>query len=145
MGALARTISAMKQMAVNNPMPGPDSSPKAGAWLRAIGVLVLLLGLGGAGLVYWTGDPPDDLSDDVSTARTSKKLARDIEINVGKMGLFMNDLLENWQDPGTQALTIIVASVLVASGCFYFTRLQVRRDESDGPTGRTGCYVERFS
>jgi flagellar basal body-associated protein FliL len=103
--------------------------------LRTIGVLILLLGLGGAGLVYWTGAPPEDLSDDVATARTSKKEARAIEMNVGKMGLWTNDLLEDLQDPGTQAVMIVVASILVASGCFYFARLQARGNDSDGPVG----------
>jgi hypothetical protein len=120
-------------MALKNLTPGPDSSPNAGGRLRTIGVLVLLLGLGGAGIVYWTGAPSEDFSDDVSTARTSKKVARDIEMNVGKMGVLMNDLLEDLQDPGTQAVMIVVASILVASGCFYFARLQARGDDSDGP------------
>jgi hypothetical protein len=69
----------------------------------------------------------------VATASTSKKQARAIEVNVGKMGLFMNDLLEDFQDPGTQAATIAVASVFVACGCFYFARLQARDDEFHGP------------
>ncbi len=118
---------------MNNLAPDSDSSRRAGARLRTVGVLVLLLGLGGAGLVYWRGAIPEDLSDDVATARTSKKQARAIEVNVGKMGLFMNDLLEDFQDPGTQAATIAAASVCVACGCFYFARLQARGDESDGP------------
>ena len=69
----------------------------------------------------------------MATASTSKKQARAIEVNVGKMGLFMNDLLEDFQDPGTQAATIAVASVFVACGCFYFARLQARDDEFHGP------------
>jgi hypothetical protein len=120
-------------MAVNNITPGPGPSRRAGARLRTVGVLVLLLGLGGAGLVYWTGAPPEDLSDDVATPGTSKKEARAIEVNVGKMGLFMNSLLEDWQDPDTKAATIAVASILAASGCFYFARLQARGGQSGGP------------
>jgi hypothetical protein len=114
--------------------PNPDPAPKAGARLRMAGILILLLGLLGAGLVYWQGAPPDDSSDDVATARTSKKQARSIEVNVGKMGVFMADLMEDYQDPGTQAVTIVVASFLVACGCFYFARLLARGAESDdGP------------
>jgi len=120
-------------MVVNNLTPGSDSSRRAGARLRTAGVLVLLLGLCSAALVYWRGAPPEDLSDEVATASTSKKQARAIEVNVGKMGLFMNDLLEDFQDPGTQAATIAVASVFVACGCFYFARLQARDDEFHGP------------
>jgi hypothetical protein len=74
-----------------------------------------------------------DLSDDVDKASASKKAARAIEVNVGKMGLFMNDLMEDFQDPGIQVATIAVVSVFVACGCFYFAQLQARGDESDGP------------
>ncbi len=111
--------------------PGPDSSPNVGTLLRIIGVLVLLLGLGGAGLVYWTGAPPEDLSDGVAIDAISKKQARSIEVNVGKIGLLTNDLLEDWQQPRTRAGTIAVASILVASGCFYFAQLHVRGDQPD--------------
>ena len=115
-------------MALSNITPGSHSSSRPGARLRIIGVLVLLLGLGGAGVLYWTGAPPEDLTDDVATARTSKKEVRAIEVNVGKMGVFMDDLLEDWQNPGTKASTIVAASIFVASGCFYFARLQARGD-----------------
>jgi len=95
---------------------------------------VLLLGLSAAGLVYWLGTPPVDLSDDVATAQTSKTVDRDIEMNVGKMGLFMSDLSEDLKDPGTQAAIIAVVSIFVAAGCFYFARLQARLDKSEGPS-----------
>ena len=120
-------------MAVNNMAPDADSLLRNSARLKTVGVFVLLLGLASAGLVYWTSAPPQDLSDDMPTARTSKKAARAVEVNFGQMGLVMNDLWEDLQDPGTQALIIMGASILVASGCFYFARLQPRRDEPEGP------------
>ena len=113
---------------MNTLSPGRHSARGAGARLRTLGLLVLLLGLGGAGLVYWFGAPAEDLSDDVATARTSKKVDRAIEVNVGKMGLFMSDLMEDFQDPRTQAAAIAIASALAACGCFYFARLQLRGD-----------------
>jgi len=87
-----------------------------------IGVLVLLLGLGGAGAVYWTGSPPVDLSSDPATARDYKTETRDIEINFGKMGLLMNEWMADLERPGTQAGLIALVSILVASGCFYFAQ-----------------------
>jgi len=102
--------------------------------LKIVGVLILLLGLVGAGLVYWTGAPTDDLSADPATARAYKSDARNIEINLGKTGLLMNSLLHDLKHPGTQAVIILFASMLVASGCFYFARFQVHGDKSDGPT-----------
>jgi hypothetical protein len=85
-----------------------------------IGALVLLLGLGSAGAVYWTGSPPVDLSSDPATARDYKMETRDIEINFGKMGLLMNEWMADLERPGTQAGMIALVSILVASGCFYF-------------------------
>jgi hypothetical protein len=90
--------------------------------------------MGAAAVVCWRGTPPLDLSDDVATARTSKKQARAIEVNVGKMGLFMDGLMEDFQDPGTQAVAIGVVSFFVAGGCFYFSRLLARDGQSNGPT-----------
>lgn len=118
-------------MTVNNITPAPGPARRAGARRRAAGILILLLGLGGAGLVYWTGAPPADLSDDVATPRTSKRAARAIEVNFGKAGLIMSDLMEDWQDPAIKAATIAATSILAASGCFYFAGLLARGDESD--------------
>ncbi len=96
-------------------------------------MVVLLLGLGGAGLVYWTGAPPEDLSANPATARVYKTERREIEINFGKMGLLANDLREDLKQPGTQAVLIAAASILVASGCFYVARWQDGLEEGGGP------------
>ncbi len=120
---------------MNNVTTGPASSGKRLGRLRMIGVLVLLLGLGGAGVVYWTGSPPEDLSADPATARAYKTEARDIEINFGKMGLILNEWMADLQRPGTQAAIIAVGSILVASGCFWFARWLERGGEPDDPAG----------
>ena len=117
-------------MTQNDAASAPDSSGPRRARLRTVGVLVLLLGLAGAALVYWTGAPPPDWSADPSTARAYKTESRDIEINLGKMGLVLNDLMAALKRPGTQALLIAAASILVSSGCFYFARLP---DQDGGP------------
>jgi len=109
-------------MALNNTTSDPNSSGRRRSRLRTLGVLVLLLGLGAAGAVYWTGAPPEDLSADPATARAYKTEARDIEINFGKMGLLMNDLENDLQYPGTQAAIIATVSIIVACGCFYFAQ-----------------------
>jgi hypothetical protein len=38
--------------------------------------------------------------------------------------------MEDFQDPGTQAIAIAAGSVFVACGCFYFSRLQGREGGS---------------
>jgi len=118
----------VNQMTQHNAASTPGSSGPRRARLRRIGVLVLLLGLAGAVLVYCTGVPPPDWSADPSTARAYKTASRDLEINFGKMGLVLNDLMAALKRPGTQALLIAAASFLVSSGCFYFARLP----EQDG-------------
>jgi len=120
-------------MAANNLTPRPDSSGRRRARLRTMGVLVLLLGLAGAGGVYCTGTPPPDLSADPSTARAYKTAERTLEINSGKLGVLLNDLTEDLKRPGTQALIILAVSILVASGCFYFARWPEPGAEPDDP------------
>jgi hypothetical protein len=120
-------------MAVNNIISGAHPHAKRRTQLRTLGILVLLLGLGGAGAVYWTGAPPDDLSADPATARAYKTQARDIEINFGKMGVLMNELEDDLQYPGTQAAIITVVSIIVASGCFFFAHWKESGGEPDDP------------
>jgi hypothetical protein len=120
-----------------DPIPNaePGFSPKTAGRLRIIGILVLALGLGVAGLIYWKGAPPKDLSDEVDTARTSKKLARGVEENVGQVGLLISNWMEDLEYPSARAKIIAVISILAASGCFYFARLIDRANGPDEPAG----------
>ena len=45
---------------------GPHSSSRRSAQLRMIGIVVLVLGLGSAGVVYWLGTRSPDVMDDIS-------------------------------------------------------------------------------
>jgi hypothetical protein len=120
-------------MAANDKITEPVSSARRLARrLRITAVVVLLSGMIAGLAVYWTGTPPADLSDDVATADTSKIVQRDIEMNAGKMGLFMSDLLDDWRHPGTRAAVLLMTAVLVAGGCFYFARL-LDRDDGESP------------
>jgi hypothetical protein len=49
------------------------------------------------------------------------------------MGLFMDGLMEDFQDPRTQAAAIALASVFVAGGCLYLSRLFARDGEPNRP------------
>ena len=99
------------------------------------GALILLLGLAGAGVVYWTGAPPEDWSSDPATARAYKTEARNIEINFGKMGLMLNDVMAGLDRTDVRAAIIALVSILVASGCFCFARWLERGGEPDDPAG----------
>jgi hypothetical protein len=98
--------------------------------LRLTGVIVLLAGIGGAGVVYWLGTRAADVADDLSMVGYNKPEERQMGMLYGKQG----ELIENWSNdlkqPDTQAFIIAAASILIATGCFYFARLSDRDDET---------------
>jgi hypothetical protein len=119
----------------DNP-PNPVSSSQQGARLRTIGLIVLLLGIGSAGLVYWRGTRAASLADDPSMAGFNKADRRQMEMLYGQMGLMTQDLLEDLKRPGTQAVIIVAVAALFASGCFYFAPSEnpvTRADDQSGP------------
>ena len=101
--------------------PSPDLSSRRQRRLKAIGVIVLLLGISGACLVYWIHSP--DLSDDLSMVGFNRAESRQMGQLFGKMGLLIEDWGNDLKQPGTQATLIATTSILIAFGCFYFARL----------------------
>ena len=116
-------------MTVNDEKNSPDSSSKRAARLRMIGLIVLLLGIGSAGMVYWMGTRSPDVSDDLSMLGFNKAQTRQMGMLYGKMGPVIEEWFDNLKQPGTQAEIIVVVSILVAAGCFYFARLLGHDDE----------------
>ena len=94
-----------------------------------IGIIVLVLGLGGAGVVYWLGTRSPDVSDDLSMVGYNKAQTRQMGMLYGKMGPVIEEWFDDLKQPGTQAEIIVVTSILVAAGCFYFARLLGHDDE----------------
>jgi len=92
-----------------------------------IGIIVLVLGIGGAGIVYWTRSP--DLNDDPSMLGYDKAESRQMGMLYGKQGLLIEEWSEDIKRPGTQATIITAVSILIAAGCFYFARLLDHDDE----------------
>jgi hypothetical protein len=111
-------------------VPEPLSSSKRRArQLRIIGVIILLMGIIGAGIIYWMGTRSADLSGDLSMTGYNKPAERQMEILYGKQGELIEDWSNDLKQPGTQAIIIIVATVLIAGGCFYFAQLHDYDDE----------------
>jgi hypothetical protein len=108
-------------MSVTDRTPGPDSACKQRR-LRIIGVIVLMLGIGGAVLVYWMGTRSVDLMDDPSMAGYNRAESRQMGILFGNMGTTIEDLSADLKRPGTQAIIIAAVATLVALGCFYLAR-----------------------
>jgi hypothetical protein len=119
---------------VNDKTPGPDSSPKQRARLRIMGVVVLVFGIAGAGGVYWHGTRSADSTEDPLLGEysqaTSRAQSRQMGILYGKMGVMIEDLSESLKRPGTQAQIIAVVSIVIAAGCFYFSRRLHDGDET---------------
>jgi len=95
-----------------------------------IGILVLVLGLAGAGVVYWLGTRSPDVSDDLSMLGYNKARTRQMEQLYGKQGLLIEEWMEDLKQPGTQAVIIAAVSALIAAGCFYFARLLDNDEET---------------
>ena len=88
-----------------------------------IGVIVLVMGIAGAGIVYWLGTRSADVSGDLSMVGFNKPVERQMAILYGKQGELIEDWSDDLKQPGTQAIIIIVLLAGIASACFYFARL----------------------
>ena len=116
-------------MTVDDKTSGPHLSSKRSARLRMIGIIVLMLGLGSAGVVYWLGTRSPDVMDDLSMVGYNKAQTRQMGMLYGKMGPVIEEWFDDLKQPGTQATIIAAVSTLIAAGCFYFARLLDHDDE----------------
>jgi hypothetical protein len=117
-------------MSANFKISGPVSSDKRlSRRLKLTGIIVLLLGVGGAGTIYFLGTRSVDLSDDLSMVSYGRAQARQMEILYGKSGGLIEDWSNDLKQPNTQAFVIASVSVIIASGCFYFARLAGNEDK----------------
>jgi len=114
----------------NKTLPGPVSSSRRRArQLRMIGVIVLALGIVGAGIVYWIGARSPDLSNDISMLGFNRAETRQMGQLYGTQGLLIQKWYEDLKQPGTQAVIITLFSTLFAGVCFYIARLLDVDDE----------------
>ena len=100
--------------------PGEGTMRKRRARLRAIGTLVLLIGLSSAGVVYWIGSRSAKLEDDPMMVGYGRPQERNMELLYGKMGRTIEDLSDDLKRPGTQAALIAGVGIVIAAGCFFF-------------------------
>jgi hypothetical protein len=91
--------------------------------LRIIAVVVLVLGIAGAELVYWRGTRSPDLLDDASMIGYDKVTTRQVGTLFGQQGIIVQGWSDDLKKPGTQAIILVAAAVLVSGACFYVARL----------------------
>jgi hypothetical protein len=120
-------------MTANAAETTPASASLPGRRLRLLGLVVLLLGIGCAGLVYWLGTRSPDVMDDVSMVGFNKAQRRQMSQLYGKAGLAVEEFADDLKQPGTQAKIIISFSVVAALGCFYIAWLKDRAAEAPAP------------
>jgi hypothetical protein len=113
----------------------PPSSPKHRATtINALGLLILLLGMGSAWFVFQGGEKAlrhseaTDWQDDTLSARDSKLARYQLEKQIGPVGVLMANLWEDMTQPGAVALLILVASTAAACGCFLVSRYYANLD-----------------
>jgi uncharacterized protein HemX len=103
-------------------MTGPSSLQREKTRLRWIGVIVLALGLGSAGFVYWRGNRAEDSRLEQYREAQTRAESRQMQMLYGTSGGVMEDFLNSLKRPGNQALGIAVIAGLIAAGCFYLGR-----------------------
>ena len=100
---------------------------------RLAALVILLLGLVGAGTLYWLEARPTDYTSDPALLGFDRAERQQMGVLYGKQGQLVEDLDDSLRQPGTQAILIILGAALVAGGCFQFSRvleLEARAGES---------------
>ena len=106
---------------MDEPSPSPVSIRRA-VQFRAAGVVILALGLAGAGALYWARTRTPALADDPMMLSYSKPQRMQMGVMYGKMGTLIEDLGDDLAQPGTQAFLIAAGSAVAAWGCFFAAR-----------------------
>jgi hypothetical protein len=99
-----------------------ESLQREKARLRKIGLIVLIVGLGSAGLVYWAGNRPEDPTLAEYRQSEERNASRQMQSLYGASGGVMHKFMDAMRRPGNQALAIIVLTAVVSGVCFYLGR-----------------------
>ena len=107
----------------------PPSPVPRGRRLRVAAIVMVLLGIATACLVYWHGTRPADSADDFTLGTDSKVVDRQMQEAYGRQGQVIADLTDDLKQPGTQAFLIVLATGLLAAGCWYLADLSASEGE----------------
>lgn len=107
---------------INNPASRAMPMQRQARRLRTIGGGILLAGGGIAGLVYWLGMRSSELTDDPGMQGFNRAEQQQMNQLFGGVGGMIEDCTNALKQPGTQALLIVIAAIVLAVGCFYFAQ-----------------------
>ena len=106
--------------------------------LRIAAVFVLAFGLIGAEVAYLRGTRSGNSVDDPSMLGYDKAAARQVGTLYGQQGVIVQGWSDDLKKPGTQAVIIVAATLLVAGCCLYIASLLAAgRATSGGSLGGT--------
>lgn len=74
-------------------------------------------------LVYWHGTRTAESADDFTLGSDAKIVDRQIQESFGRQGQIIADLTDDLKQPGNQAFLIVLATGLLAAGCWYLASL----------------------
>jgi DNA-damage-inducible protein J len=97
-------------MPVNDQTAGSNPSRKQQKRLKTVGVIVLLLGLAGAGAVYWMGTHSSGPAEDELLPGNARAESRQMGVLYGRMGILISQWSDDLKQPGTQAIIIKIRS-----------------------------------
>jgi hypothetical protein len=86
-------------------------------------VCVLAVGLIGAEVTYLRGTRSGNSLDDPSLLGFDKAAARQVATLYGQQGVIVQGWSNDLAKPGTQAVIIVAATLLVSGVCFYIASL----------------------
>jgi hypothetical protein len=105
---------------VSNPHNPVMPARRQARRLRIVGVSLLLLGGSIAGLVYWLGMRSAEPMDDLGMQGFNRAEQLQMKQLFGGVGSLIEDWSNDLKQPGTQALLIMITTVAITVGCFYF-------------------------
>jgi hypothetical protein len=106
----------------------PHSVRRTVARLRRIGLLILVLGLVGAGALRWFTRPAPATVGDADTVPlntdNTKIVARNQQLLYGKTAYNLMGLLDDLKQPGALTVMLVVFSVTGCFVCFHLARVR---------------------
>jgi hypothetical protein len=115
---------------VSDPTATRTPSSKRRGTLQAVGIVVLVLGLVGAGIIYVIGqnraagqgvNADGGWQDGSLAPADSKSFSHDVQMYNGTAGVLVMkwwNLCDELKRPGSMAIMIATSSAIVACGCF---------------------------